>query len=443
MQNGRVEFVSGLVDIVGSDHVLTDPDLTAGYCTDWTRRFSGAPVAVVRPADVVEVAAVVRLCDRMGTPVVPQGGNTGLVGGGVPRGGEVLLSTSRLSLIDDLDAVTGQIDVGAGTTLAAVHERLAGTSWRFPIDFGSRDRATVGGMVSTNAGGVLAMRHGTMSSRLGGLEAVLADGSVIRRMLGLIKDGTGYDLGALLTGAEGTLGVVTAARLRLASVPRHRVTALIGCATLDEAIDLCRAALSVVSVESLELMAPECVPTGSATVLLDCAADDDPTEELAALVERAVGVVDVAVASDSVRRAELWAVRDAIPEAVLARGVPLKLDVAVPWPGFARFHHEVVRVVVAIAPDATVWRFGHAGDGNVHVNVTGVDPDDPLAHTIEDRVLRLAVACGGTIAAEHGIGIAKREWLGATRSPTEIAAFRRIKQALDPGGTLNPGVILP
>jgi len=361
-----------------------------------------------------------------------------LAGAGVPRAGEVVVSLGRLRGVS-VDAVAGTVLAGAGTTLAEVHAACDGTGWRFPLDFGARDRATVGGMVATNAGGVHAMRHGTMRARLAGLEAVLPDGRILRRTLGLTKDSTGYDLTGLLCGSEGTLAVVTAALLRLAPEPAWTTAALVRLGSLPEAVALAAALARVPSVEAVELMAPECL--GDATVLVAAAAWADPTPDVADVVDAARGVRQSEVAVDPVRRAALWAVRDGVPETILRTGVPIKLDVAVPPPALATFLDEVVPAVAAVAPDARVWRFGHAADGNIHVNVTGVDPQDEGATAIEDAVLRLAVAHGGTIAAEHGIGVAKVPWLPLSRTAEELRTFAALKGALDPAGILNPGVL--
>jgi FAD/FMN-containing dehydrogenase len=437
-----VDLPSQLAAVVGGEHVLVEPDVTASFATDWTGRFRGRADVVVRPADVAEVVEVLRRCGAAGVPVVAQGGNTGLVGAGVPRGGGVVVSCTRLAEVGDIDEASGQLEAGAGATLAGLHAATAGTPWRFPVDFGARERATVGGMVATNAGGVHAMAHGTMRRRVVGIEAVLADGSVVRRMLGLAKDNTGYDLAGLLCGSEGTLGVVTAARLQLARRPREVVAALVGFADLPAALAAARAVAALPGTEAIELIAAECLDDpASDTLLVECVGDVDPSPTLAAALERCSGVVSTSVATDPARRRSLWEVRDGVPEAILRTGVPVKVDVAVPVRELGHFLDAVGPAVAEVAPGAKVWRFGHAADGNVHVNVTGVDAHGEVADRVEEAVLRLAVACGGTISAEHGVGVAKARWLGLSRSPEELAACRAIKRALDPSGMLNPGVL--
>jgi FAD/FMN-containing dehydrogenase len=225
-----------LREIVGERHCLTEPALRASYETDWTRRFNGEALAVVRPGTTDEVAAVLRACADAGVGVVPQGGNTGLVGGSVPRGGEVVLSTLRLNGIQDLDADGGEVTVGAGATLAAVQAAVRRAAWETGVDLGARDSATIGGMVATNAGGVNVLRHGPMRQQLLGFEAVRADGMVLRRLPGMQKDNTGYDLGGLLAGSEGTLAVITRVRLRLVPALVHRAVAVIGLADAVAAV---------------------------------------------------------------------------------------------------------------------------------------------------------------------------------------------------------------
>ena len=447
--------LSELAAVVGVEHVLTDPDVVAGWCVDWTGRFRGAAPAVVRPGSTEEVAAVVAWCRRQGVAVVPQGGNTGLVGGGVPLAGEVVLSLRRLAAVTDGDPLAGQVTVGAGVALADVHRAAAGLGWAYGVDMGSRDSATVGGSVATNAGGTRVLRHGDTRAQLLGVEAVLGDGSVVSHLGGLVKDNTGYHLGSLLCGSEGTLGVVTAARLRLVARTDERVTALLafdGVAPAVAAASGLRRA--VASLDAVELFLDEglalvCSVTGRpppfpsphrAYLLVEAAAATSPLDELGAAVGSLDGVADAAVATDSVRAGELWHYREAHTEVIATLGAPHKLDVTVPAGTLAGFLHDVPAVVAAVEPAARTWLFGHVCDGNVHVNVTGVAPDDL---GVDDAVLRHVARLGGSISAEHGIGTAKRAWLHLGRTAAEIAAFRAVKRALDPAGVLNPNVLLP
>lgn len=435
-----MRLLDDLRGIVGTPHLLVDDDLVASYCTDWTRRFGSSCFAVTRPGSVAEVSAVVEACQQAGVAVVPQGGNTGLVGGGVPRGGEVVLSTARLDAVT-VDEDRGQLVAGAGVTLASLHEACRGTAWRFPLDFGARGRATVGGMVSTNAGGVHAMRHGTMRRRVAGLGAVLADGRRIERMLGLTKDNTGFDLTGLLCGSEGVLGVVTEALLQLVPAVGGATVAWVTVDSIAAATGLSRALSGIEAVEAIELMAPECTDDGRVSLLVESVGGEESTAALGAAVEGSAGVLGTEVATDTSPREALWAKRDGVPARIAREGVPVKLDVAVPPIALDGFLEEVPAVVSRVARGARTWRFGHAADGNIHVNVTGIDPYGLDAERVEEAVLGMAVDCGGTIAAEHGVGVAKARWLGLSRSEAELGAMRAIKEALDPRRILNPGVL--
>jgi FAD/FMN-containing dehydrogenase len=409
---------------------------------------------------VDEVVAVVRWCDDNGVAIVPQGGNTGLVGGGVPLDGEVVLSLARLDSITDVDASAGQLTAAAGVTVGAVQAAARDAGWAYGVDWAARDSATVGGSVATNAGGLRVLRYGDTRAQLMGIEAVLADGSVVSHLGGLVKDNTGYHLPSLLCGSEGTLGVITAARLRL--VPRYdeRVVALLAFATVEHVMDAVGALRRALpSLEAAEVffedgLALVCssfglaraIGTAPAYLLVECADHDDPAPSLAAAVDAlATAPSDVAVAVDAARRAELWRYREAHTDAINRLGAPHKLDVTVPAPAIASFVRDVPARVEAAVPGATTWLFGHAADGNIHVNVTGVDPGDdrPGDGGVDDAVLGLTASLGGSISAEHGIGTAKRRWLHLNRSPAELAAMRAIKHALDPNGTLNPNVLLP
>lgn len=446
---------AALVGVVGPSQVLVGDDVTAGYAVDWSGRFRGRTPAVVRPGTVEEVAGVLAACAAAGAAVVPQGGNTGLVGGGVPLAGEVVLSLRRLDAVTDVDPVAGQLTAGAGVTLADVHRAAHAAGWSYGVDLAARDTATVGGTIATNAGGLHVLRYGSTRAQVLGVEAVLADGRVLRHLGGLLKDNTGFDLAGLLCGSEGTLAVVTAARLRL--VPRYaeRVAALLAfddVAAAVAAVGPLRRGLD--ALEAAELFLDDGLalvrevtgaaapfPTSHAAyVLVECAATADPTPALADVVGALEGVADVAVADDAPRRAELWRYREAHTEAINTLGPPHKLDVTLPAAALAPFVHQVRATVAAAAPDARTYLFGHAADGNLHVNVVGPPPED---EAVDDAVLRLTAAMGGSISAEHGVGTAKRDHLHLNRSPEELAVFAAIKRAFDPDGILNPNVLLP
>ena len=453
-------LLSALGAAIGDQHVLADADLRAGYETDWTRRWHGEALAVVRPGNVEEVSAVLLACAMAGAALVPQGGNTGLVGGSVPRDAsarpQVVLSTSRLRDLEAVDVTAGEVTVGAGATLGALQAHVRAAGLDFGVDLGARDSATIGGMIATNAGGMQVLRHGPMRGQLIGLEAVLADGSMVRRLPGLVKDNTGYHLPSLLAGSEGTLAVITRARLRLVPLRTRRATAL--CAVDDAAAavellaalrgslpDLLAAELFFDDGMSLVLAHaggerpfPQRHP---AYLLVEVNGSADRTPELAAALEGAGGLVrDAVLASDRSGRERLWRLRERHTEAVNAVAVPHKLDVAVPVARLAAFVDAVREAIAGVAPDASVYLYGHAGDGNLHVNVVGPPPDD---ETVDDAVLELAIRFGGTISAEHGIGVAKVAWLQRDRGAADVVAMQAIKHALDPENLLNPGVLLP
>lgn len=442
-----------LRSVVGDGHVLTDPDLKAPYETDWTRRFTGTARCVVRPSSTAQVADVVRACAAAGAPIVVQGGNTGLVNGGVPAGGEVLLSLARLVELEPVDVLDSQVTVGAGVTLEKLqaHARAAGLD--FGVDLAARSAATVGGLVATNAGGIRVLRYGSMRHQVTGLEAVLADGTVVSRLSGLAKDNTGYDLAQLLAGSEGTLGIVTRVRLRLVPPLPSRAVALVGLASTPDALAVLARARRLPSLAAAEvcydagvvlvrsyasLPAPFAEPF-PVFLVLECAAGTDPTDDLLDLLGECEEIGDATVASDAVGRSRLWAYREAHTEAISAAGIPVKLDVSVPLGSFAWLVEELPRVVEKAAPGARTILFGHLNEGNVHVNV--LDAGE-RATAVTEAVLTLVHSCEGSISSEHGVGRAKARWLRLSRSAEEIAAMRRIKAALDPGGLLNPGVLL-
>ena len=441
-------------DVVGPSHVLTDPEMVASYTTDWTGRFRGRSPAVVRPGSTEEAAEVVRLCRRHGVALVPQGGNTGMVGGGVPLHDEVVVSMRRLGGAH-ADPVAGQVRAGAGATLAEVQAAAREAGWAYGVDLGGRDSATIGGNVATNAGGLRVLRYGDTRSQLLGVEAVLGTGEVISHLGGLVKDNTGYPLHSLLCGSEGTLGVVTAVTLRLVPPAPARAVAVLGFSKPQGAV-ACALSLRrhLAELSAAELMldsgvelvrrvtgAPALLPERhGAYLLVEASAEADPTERLADAVAASGGVDDAAVAVEPGPMAALWRYREGHTEAINSLGPPHKLDVTLPPSVLAEMVEHLPSVVAEVAPKAAVWLFGHVGDGNVHVNVTGVDPDD---ERLDDAVFRAVAEQGGSISAEHGIGTAKRRWLRLNRSQAEIDAFASIKRALDPDGILNPHVLVP
>ncbi len=447
-------LLGALHQAVGVGQVMVRDDLCAGFSRDWTGRFVGRAAAVVRPGSTAEVAAVMRACRDAEVAVVPQGGNTGLVGGSVPLHGEVVMSLSRLASVEPVDRAARQVTVGAGVTLSALQRHAAASNLAFGVDLGARDSATVGGMIATNAGGLRFLRYGGMREQVVGMEAVLADGTVVAHLDGLAKDNTGYHWPSLLCGSEGTLAVITRARLKLVPALAETALALLAFDSVAAAVDAVwhvreRApALSAAELflgDGLDLVCEQLrLPhpfgtTHAAYLIVECMALHDPVDELAAAVADLDRVSDIAVA-DRGRAEMLWGYRERHAEAINLLGPPHKLDVTVPAAKLVEFIETVGSVVTSVDRSARTWLFGHVADGNIHVNITGLAPHEESA---DEAVLVYVAALGGSISAEHGIGTAKKHWLHLNRSDAEIALFRSLKLALDPTGVLNPHVLLP
>ncbi len=454
-------WIDELAGVVGRSHLLVDADLRAGYETDWTGRYVGLATAVVRPADTADVSRVLRICHREGVAVIAQGGNTGLVGGGVPRSAQrdqpvIVLSLQRLQQLGPVDAAAMQVTVGAGVTLAAwrAHARTAGLDT--PVDFAARDSATIGGAIATNAGGSRVLRFGTMRRQVIGVEAVCSDGSIIGSLSGLPKEAAGLHWPSLLSGSEGTLAVITAARLQLVPWFRNTTTALVAVESLDAATRLlAELRRAVPSLDAVELIGPAALalvsthlrelPPATGTppgvhLMIDCAAHVDPTDDLSAVLDRAEGVLDTALATESAPRARLVAFRDRITEAIATAstkiGTPtFKLDVAVPLDALQRLVD--VAQHAADADRCELVFFGHLAEGNLHLNYLGAHDSERIADTVLTAVAKM----GGTISAEHGIGVGKARWLHLIRTPTELAAQAAVRAALDPAHLLNPGAL--
>ncbi|MHB1894065.1 MAG: FAD-binding oxidoreductase [Candidatus Dormibacteria bacterium] len=448
--------------MVGPTNCLSDPDLCAPYEVDWTRRWQGRSALVVRPRTTGEVVDIVRLCGQHGFPIVAQGGNTGLVGGGVPRSGEVVLSLANLNLEVTVDATSRRLEAGAGVSLARAQEAAVGAGLDVGIDLASRDTATLGGMAATNAGGVHVLRYGTVRTRLAGLQVVLANGTVVDRMRGLVKDNVGYDLISLFAGSEGTLGIITRVALHLVPLLPHRATVLLALRSLPGAGGAVAAAVSVLAdllnsvdgIEAAELLLPAGMalvcshiglppPEGAsaqAFLLVEAAGWREPMESLAAAVGENPLVMASSVATDRVDRLRLWAYRERQTEAIATLGIVRKFDVSLAVGHLAAFWGELLEVTERVRPHSRTICFGHLGDGNLHVSIAGIPIDD----TEVDRVvLDLVIAHNGSISAEHGLGVAKRDYLLAARGEADVTAMLAIKTALDPAGLFNPGVIFP
>ena len=443
------EFVEALRLVVSSNNVLAE-DL-ASYGTDWTGRFIGSPSLVVRAGSTIEVSQVMQLCSQHNVAVVPQGGNTGLVGGTLADDGQIILSTSRINWIGSVDALSQQISVGGGATVEQVQEAAKQFGLRYAVDFGARGSATIGGTIATNAGGINVLRYGSTRQQLVGIEAVLPNGDVIEHMAGLLKDNTGYDLASLLCGSEGTLGIVTAARLRLVPMRPRRFTVLLGCDSTDEVVDIVQGirqqfdsldAAELFYADGANLVAEAfnvAIPfVASVYLLLEFSTDVD----LASDIERHLAQSNFAglsaVAQDELGRSNLWRLREEHTAAISTLGVPHKFDVTVAVSDLPKFIVNTRQRISETNADWTVFIFGHAADGNMHVNVLGPSSHD---EAVDDIVLQVVADFNGSISAEHGIGSAKKKWLSLSRSQTEIDMMKAIKGAIDPQGLMNPNTL--
>ena len=428
--------------MVGAAHVSTDPDVLAARCVDWTGRYRGQAAALVRPGDAAEVAAVLAACRDAGLYVTVQGGRSSLVAGTVPEHDDVLLSTERLTALGEVDRAESRIRVGAGATLARVQDAAAAAGLLFGVDLAARDSATVGGMASTNAGGLRTVRYGNMREQVLGLQIALPDGTVLQRNSRALADNTGYDLISLFVGAEGTLGVITAVDLRLHPIPEHRMTAVCGFDDLDALVAAARTLREIPNIAALELIdgrATELglsLPVAGAWLLLvELAGDTEQTlplaDALADLPLRGEPVVGVD-ASDQQR---LWRLRESLTETIARFGPALKFDIALPLSEIARF----AAASREIAGHDTTILFGHIGEGNLHLNILGCDETAEAA--LYGPMMDLIAASGGNVSSEHGVGSRKRGYLSMSRGAADISAMRRIKTAFDPTGYLNAAVL--
>jgi FAD/FMN-containing dehydrogenase len=465
------DLLSELKRCVGERHVLTDGDLSA-YERDWRKRYHGKALAVVRPGSTGEVAAVLRACAAAGTSLVPQGGNTGLVGGGVPdaSGQQVLLSLGRMQQVRAIDAANLTMTVEAGCVLKAAQDAAAAQGLLFALSLAAEGSATVGGNLATNAGGTQVLRYGNARELCLGLEVVTAQGEVWNGLSGLRKDNTGYDLRDLYIGSEGTLGIITAATLRLHPMPAARMTALAACAGLDQCVHLLQKAqaragalltgFEVMNQLSLALVArhfPQLRQPLAAspwTVLLELS-DTESEQHARALFEALLHdalesglIADAAVAESLDQARTMWHLRESIPLAQAEEGLNIKHDIALPVSRVPAFCEATDANLAQAFPGSRLVNFGHLGDGNLHYNLQAppgvAAPEFLKAHEAAvNRLVYDAVAAhGGSISAEHGVGALKRDELPHYKSPVALALMRRIKQALDPAGLMNPGRLL-
>src|ERR1700741_2257453 len=437
-------MLRSLANVVGSNHVVTDPDVLAGRSVTHTGRYRGRASALVRPGSAEEVAEVLRMCRDAGAHVTVQGGRTSLVACTVPEHDDALLSTERVCSVGDLDTVERRIEVGAGVALAAVQRAATAAGLVFGVDLAARDTATVGGMASPNAGGLRPVRYGNMGEQVVGLQVALPDGSLMRRHSLVRRDNTGYDLPALFVGAEGTLGVITSLDLRLHPTPSHRVTAVCGFADLEALVDAGRTFRDVDGIAALELIDGRAAaltaehlgvgaPVGGDWLLLvELAADHEQTDRLADLLAGAQMCGEPAVGVDVAAQQRLWRVRESVAEVLGVYGPPLKFDVSLPLSAIAGFARDAVALVHAHVAEALPLLFGHIGEGNLHLNVLRVPLDREQG--LYEPMMELMGGCGGSVSSEPGVGSRKRPYLRMAREPADIAAMRVVKTALDPTG---------
>lgn len=470
-------MISRLQQIVGADHVLVADHDTAPYLTDWRRRFIGRAIAVVRPATTEQVAHVVHECLRQHIPIVPQGGNTGLVGGSTPdtSGRAIVLSLQRMQAIREVDTRNGTMIAEAGAILQNVQEAARAAGKLFPLSLAAEGSATIGGNLSTNAGGTQVLRYGNARELCLGLEVVTANGDIWDGLRGLRKDNTGYDLRDLFIGAEGTLGIITAACLKLHPLPKAQVTALVGLASIDDALALleraqadCGAALTAFELFNtlcLDLVEKHFPPHRSplsgrhAQYVLIELSDHESEAHAIAQFEALLGqafesgwIEDAAIAQSLAQSRAMWALRENISEAQAAEGKNIKHDIAVPISRIAAFVHETDTLLQRRFPGVRMVVFGHMGDGNLHYNVSPAVGSDGQCEPEAEFLARQAdiYACvhdqvhayRGSISAEHGIGRLKREENLRYKSAVEMRLMRTIKSALDPHNLLNPGKVV-
>jgi FAD/FMN-containing dehydrogenase len=463
------DMLARFIGIVGQKNAVTDPSAQEPYLVEMRDLYHGQTPVVLRPGSVEEVVAILKLANESKTAIVPQGGNTGLVGGQIPHHGEIVLSLTRLDKIREVDTVSNTITVDAGVTLQRAREAAAAADRLYPQLLPSEGTCTIGGNLATNAGGVAAIAHGIARSHALGLEVVLADGRVLHNLNKLKKDNTGYDLKNLFIGSEGTLGIITAASLRLVPRPRSIETAFVGVPSPQASVDLLGIATERTSggVTSFEMMAR----SGVDAVVKHDAASRNPLatpypwyvlielssqartglrevlEEILSEGQQKGLVLDATIADSLGQSKAFWRIREMFGEVQRHIGASIKHDVSVPVAAIPAFIEETNAAVTKLIPGSRLLPFGHVGDGNIHYNVTqpeGADKEKFLARWDEVNAVVFAVVkkFGGSISAEHGVGVMKRDILPRYKDPVALELMRGLKRMLDPNGILNPGKVL-
>jgi FAD/FMN-containing dehydrogenase len=463
------ETLARLKAAVGTRGFSEDSREIAPHLEEWRSKYKGTSALLLKPQNTQQVSAVLAICNESETPLVPQGGNTGLVGGQIPFNGEILLSLERLSRIRSIDVENKSMSVEAGVVLAAAQQAAREHGLLFPLSLAAEGSATIGGNLSTNAGGVNVLRYGMMRDLALGLEVVLADGRILDLMTSLRKDNTGYDLKQLFIGAEGTLGVITAAVLKLFPAPTSRCTAFIAVPSPSAAIRLLAEMQITIggSISAFELIprigielvvqhipqARDPLPTPSPWYVL-AEATNSARLELGGAIESSLAaatdqglVTDAIIASSEAQRSALWALRENLSEAQKREGGSIKHDVSVPVSAIPTFLERATAAVLLAAPGARAVSFGHIGDGNIHFNFSAPKDRDDTAFLaqwdrIQNIVHEIVREFGGSISAEHGIGVQKRDQLLRFKSATELEVMRTLKRTLDPKNILNPGKVV-
>jgi D-lactate dehydrogenase (cytochrome) len=462
------ELIEKFREIVGDKYAVTDPADIEAYVTEERNLFHGRSPLVLRPGSTAEVSAICKLASGHRIALVPQGGNTGLVGGQTPHNGEVVVSLRRMDKIREIDTASNTMTCEAGVVLQIAQQKAAEVDRLFPLSLGAEGSCTIGGNLSTNAGGTAALAYGVAREMALGLEVVLADGRVLNVLSKLKKDNTGYDLRNLFIGAEGTLGIITAATLRLFPKPRAIETAFVGLKSPAEALKLLTIAQSEAAgtLTSFELLSEIAVDFSIRHgidvrdpltekhpwyVLMELSSPrDDARDTLEAILARAMEeeiVDDAVIAANLTQRAGFWKLRDEMSAAQKPEGGSIKHDISVPVAAVPAFIAEADAAVVKLIPGARPVPFGHLGDGNLHYNVSqpvGADAADFLArwHDVNAVVFEIVLRMGGSISAEHGIGVLKRDELPDVKDKTAIELMRAVKAMLDPLGIMNPGKVL-
>lgn len=468
-----MSHLDALRAIVGAQHVLTGEDAQASL-TDWRDRYSGQALAVVRPGSTEEVAAVVRLCAQHHIPIVPQGGNTGLCGGATPdqSGNAIVLSLLRLNAVRSMDLDNDTMEVEAGCVLQVIQQTARDANRLFPLSLAAEGSCTIGGNLATNAGGTQVLRYGNMRELALGLEVVTAEGEIWHGLRGLRKDNTGYDLRDLYIGSEGTLGIITAATLKLYPLPVAQCTALLAFASIEDAITMLTHARHTLgaALTGFELMAGDCLadvvrcfpqqrlpfegesaalPWYALLELSDSESEAHARERFEVVVGEAIEsghVLDAVIAESMAQSKALWHLRESIPLAEKESGKSIKHDVSIPVSRMGAFVEDTNAALKKAFPGIRNVIFGHLGDGNLHYNVArGTMTEDELLalqYEVYELVHDHVHAVGGSISAEHGVGQLKRDVLPRYKDPVEIALMHRIKAALDPDGIMNPGKVL-